>query len=90
MLTAATPQGFMVHWSESRLANTSSDASRMVAMAEILPYQDRDFFPSEDEAATEILNSSEMAESTTNGFTPHARKVFMVWGPSPLRAPTPL
>lgn len=60
MLTA-TPQGFIVHWPESRPTNSSSDSSWMVAMDEILPYQDGDSLPSEDESATEILNSSKTA-----------------------------
>jgi hypothetical protein len=47
-------------------------------MVEILPYQDRDSLPGDDHGSTEILGSSGIVESATNGVSEHAREVFMV------------
>jgi hypothetical protein len=85
---SVTPQGFIVHWPRSYLDDSYPDSSRVIAMAEILPYQDGDSLLSDDHSSTKILESSGMMESTTNRVSVHAREVFMVRGRSPLHAPT--
>jgi hypothetical protein len=61
----------------------------VIAVTEILPYQDGDSLPCDDRGSTEILRSSGTAKSTPNRVFGYAREVFMVRGHSPLRAPTP-
>jgi hypothetical protein len=87
---SVTLQGFIVHWPGSHPDDSYPDSSRVIAMAEILPYQDGDSLPGDDHTTMEILESSDTTESATNRVFVHAREVFMVRGRSPLSAPTPL
>jgi hypothetical protein len=41
-------------------------------MAEILPFQDGDVLPGDDQGSKEILESSSTAESATNRVSMHA------------------
>jgi hypothetical protein len=43
-------------------------------MADILPYQDGDSLPGDDRSTTEILESSDTAESSTNRVSVYARR----------------
>jgi hypothetical protein len=86
---SVTSQCFIVHWPRSRPDDSYPDSSQVIAMVEILPYQDGDSLPGDDHGSTEILKSSGTVESATNRVSGHAREVFMVRGRSPLRAPTP-
>jgi hypothetical protein len=45
---SVTLQGFIVHWPGSHPDDSYPDSSRVIAMAEILPYQDGDSLPGDD------------------------------------------
>jgi hypothetical protein len=72
LVLSNTPQGFIVHWPGSCPDNSYPDSSRVIAMAEILPYQDGDVLPGDDRGSTEILESSGTTESATNRVSVHA------------------
>jgi hypothetical protein len=75
-----TQQDFIVHWPRSCPDNSYPDPSRVIAMAEILPYQDGDSLPGDNHGSTEILESSGMTESATNRVSMHAKRSLFDFG----------
>jgi hypothetical protein len=78
LVLSITPQGLIIHWPGSCLDDSYLDSSWVIAMAEILPYQDEDSLPGDNHGSTKILESSGTAKSATHRVSMHAQEVFMV------------
>jgi hypothetical protein len=63
-----TPEGGIIHWPGARPDTSSIEPSHLVAMVELLPYQDGRTLPADDNdhGSTEILDSTTTAESRTH------------------------
>jgi hypothetical protein len=91
LVLSLTPQGFVVHWPGRRPDYVHADSSRVVVMAEILPFQDGEALPEDQHSLTDILPSSTTMESANFRGSSHTREVFVApgRGRSPLHEPTP-
>jgi hypothetical protein len=87
-----TPEGGIVHWPGAWPNTSSIEPSRLVAMVELLPYQDGRTLPADgnDHGSTEILDSTTTIESGTHWATRHSREVFMTTQPPQIPMPNPL